>query len=66
MAHDRLIARQASGIFAKIIVAVVAATTDGPTLYIVACGKYPGNNGMNPIRVFAIVTADSVRLNILN
>lgn len=36
------------------------------TIYIIGCGKETGNNGIDPVKAYLIVTADSLNVNVLN
>jgi Tfp pilus assembly protein PilE len=41
-------------------------TSDAQIIYIIGCGKEKGDNGTNPVKHFAKVTPDSIRIGKLN
>jgi hypothetical protein len=41
-------------------------TDDAQTIYIIGCGKEKGDDGINPVKHFAKVTPDSIRIVKLN
>jgi Tfp pilus assembly protein PilE len=41
-------------------------TNDAQTIYIIGCGKEKGDDGTNPVKHFAKVTPDSIRIGKLN
>ena len=44
----------------------VPVSSSTQTIYLIGCGKETGNDGVNPVKAYLIVTADTLQVTILN